>query len=139
MVGVMVTVQPCRSAAWDRARRPKICKLRKHRVLARLVADKLQLQWSPVQIAGWLKQRSGGQEEHQVSHETIYRSLFIQARGALKRSSWRTCAIRARCAALAITRRRRPIMASSQTWSRSASVPPMSRAGPCPATGKAIC
>jgi len=71
--------------AWDRARRPKVCKLRKHRVLARLVADKLQLQWSPVQIAGWLKQRSGGQEEHQVSHETIYRSLFIQARGALKK------------------------------------------------------
>lgn len=71
--------------AWDRARRPKVCKLRKHRVLARWVADKLQLQWSPVQIAGWLKQRSGGQEEHQVSHETIYRSLFIQARGALKK------------------------------------------------------
>lgn len=71
--------------AWDHARRPKVCKLRKHRVLARLVADKLQQQWSPVQIAGWLKQRSGGHEEHQVSHETIYRSLFIQARGALKK------------------------------------------------------
>ena len=71
--------------AWDRARRPKVCKLRAHRMLARLVAGKLQQQWSPVQIAGWLKQRSGGQEEHQVSHETIYRSLFIQARGALKK------------------------------------------------------
>jgi IS30 family transposase len=71
--------------AWDRAQRPKVCKLRKHRVLANLVASKLQLRWSPVQIAGWLKQRSGGHEEHQVSHETIYRSLFIQARGALKK------------------------------------------------------
>ncbi|RDI96769.1 IS30 family transposase [Dyella solisilvae] len=71
--------------AWDRAHRPKVCKLRKHRVLAKLVASKLQLEWSPMQIAGWLKQRSGGHEEQQVSHETIYRSLFIQARGALKK------------------------------------------------------
>ncbi|WP_445147018.1 IS30 family transposase [Dyella sp. Tek66A03] len=71
--------------AWDRGRRPKVCKLKKHRVLAKLVAAKLQLEWSPVQIAGWLKHRSGGQEEQQVSHETIYCSLFIQARGALKK------------------------------------------------------
>ncbi|SFE90678.1 Integrase core domain-containing protein, partial [Dyella marensis] len=54
-------------------------------MLAKLVASKLQLEWSPMQIAGWLKQRSGGHEEQQVSHETIYRSLFIQARGALKK------------------------------------------------------
>ncbi|WP_267226858.1 IS30 family transposase [Dyella silvae] len=71
--------------AWDQGRRPKVCKLRRHRVLAGVVAAKLQQRWSPVQIAGWLKQRSGGHEEHQVSHETIYRSLFIQARGALKK------------------------------------------------------
>jgi IS30 family transposase len=71
--------------AWDRARRPKVCKLKRHRVLATLVAAKLQQCWSPVQIAGWLKQRSGGHEEHEVSHETIYLSLFIQARGALKK------------------------------------------------------
>ena len=71
--------------AWDESRRPKVCKLRKHRILAKLVAAKLQRQWSPVQIAGWLKQRSDGHEEQQVSHETIYRSLFIQARGALKK------------------------------------------------------
>jgi len=71
--------------AWDCARRPKVCKLKRHRVLATLVATKLQQYWSPVEIAGWLKQRSGGQEEHEVSHETIYLSLFIQARGALKK------------------------------------------------------
>ena len=73
------------SAAWDRALRPKRCKLAKNRVLARAVADKLRLLWSPEQIAGWLKHTCPCDESHQVSHETIYRSLFIQARGALKK------------------------------------------------------
>jgi IS30 family transposase len=72
-------------AAWDRARRPKNCKLVRNRALAHLVAGKLQLQWSPAQIAGWLKRTYPGDEHYQVSHETIYRSLFIQARGALKK------------------------------------------------------
>jgi len=72
-------------AAWDRAHRPKTCKLVKHRPLARIVARKLQLQWSPQQIAGWLKRTYPDDESHQVSHETIYRSLYIQARGALKK------------------------------------------------------
>jgi IS30 family transposase len=72
-------------AAWDRAHRPKRCKLAHNRVLARLVASKLQREWSPQQIAGWLKCRYPDDENHRVSHETIYRSLFIQARGALKK------------------------------------------------------
>jgi IS30 family transposase len=72
-------------AAWDRAHRPKTCKLAENRTLARLVAGKLQLQWSPEQVAGWLKESYPGDENFQVSHETIYRSLFIQARGALKK------------------------------------------------------
>ncbi len=72
-------------AAWDRAHRPKICKLLKNRALARIVARKLQLEWSPEQIAGWLKHTYPDDEHYQVSHETIYRSLFIQARGALKK------------------------------------------------------
>ncbi|HXJ94651.1 MAG TPA: IS30 family transposase, partial [Terriglobia bacterium] len=72
-------------AAWDRALRPKLCKLARNRPLAQLVASKLKLEWSPEQIAGWLKHTYPGDEAHQVSHETIYRSLFIQARGALKR------------------------------------------------------
>jgi IS30 family transposase len=70
--------------AWDRARRPKPCKLVVNRTLAGIVAGKLQLQWSPEQIAGWLKQAYASDEDHHVSHETIYRSLYIQARGALK-------------------------------------------------------
>ena len=71
--------------AWDRAQRPKTCKLVKNRSLASVVADKLQSQWSPEQIAGWLKRTYPDDETQQVSHETIYRSLFIQARGALKK------------------------------------------------------
>lgn len=72
-------------AAWDRAHRPKRCKLVQNRALAHIVAGKLHWQWSPEQIAGWLKRTYPGDENYQVSHETIYRSLFIQARGALKK------------------------------------------------------
>src|SRR6185312_1334149 len=71
-------------AAWDRAHRPKVCKLVRNRALAHRVAIKLRSNWSPEQIAGWLKQTYPDDEANQVSHETIYRSLFIQARGALK-------------------------------------------------------
>jgi IS30 family transposase len=72
-------------AAWDRARRPKRCKLACNRSLSRTIATKLRLLWSPHQIAGWLKREYPEDESHQVSHETIYKSLFIQARGALKK------------------------------------------------------
>lgn len=72
-------------ATWDRARRPKRCKLSENRALARIVADKLRMLWSPEQIAGWLRHTYPCDESHHVSHETIYRSLFIQARGALKK------------------------------------------------------
>ena len=72
-------------SAWDRGRRPKAGKLAKNRALARIVAGKLQLQWSPEQVAGWLKRTYPDDTSRQVSHETIYRSLFIQARGALKK------------------------------------------------------
>ena len=71
--------------AWARGRRPKRCKLAGNGRLRVAVARKLQLEWSPEQIAGWLKQAHPGDESYQVSHETIYRSLFIQARGALKK------------------------------------------------------
>jgi IS30 family transposase len=72
-------------AAWDRGRRPKTCSLAENRSLAHIVAGKLQLLWSPQQIAGWLKRTYPDDETFQVSHETIYRSLFIQARGVLKK------------------------------------------------------
>ena len=72
-------------AAWARAYRAKTCKLVRNPELARIVADKLQFEWSPRQIAGWLKRMYPDDESYQVSHETIYRTLFIQARGALKK------------------------------------------------------
>lgn len=71
--------------AWERARQPKLCKLVRNRVLARVVSDKLQMLWSPEQIAGWLKHAYAVNKDYKVSHETIYRSLYIQARGALKK------------------------------------------------------
>ncbi len=71
--------------AWRCARRPKRCKLATHPWLRQTVATKLRLNWSPEQIAGWLKRIRPGEESHQVSHETIYRSLFVQARGVLKK------------------------------------------------------
>jgi IS30 family transposase len=72
-------------AAWDRALRPKPCKLAENPDLARIVADKLRLLWSPEQIAGWLAHTYPSDESRNVSHETIYRSLFIQTRGALRK------------------------------------------------------
>ena len=72
-------------AAWDRAHRAKRCKLAKNPTLACIVAEKLQLEWSPDQIAGWLKSTYSDDESYQVSHETIYKSLFVQARGVLKK------------------------------------------------------
>ena len=72
-------------AAWERAHRPKTCKLAQNRSLAHIVAGKLQLQWAPQQIAGWLKHTYSCDRDYHVSHETIYRSLFIQARGALNK------------------------------------------------------
>ena len=72
-------------AAWDRAHRPKRCKLAGNKPLSRIVAKKLQSQWSPQQIAGWLKRAYPENEEYHVSHETVYKTLFIQSRGALKK------------------------------------------------------
>jgi IS30 family transposase len=71
--------------AWESALRPKACLLAVHVKLQRMVASKLILDWSPEQISGWLKIRYPEDESMRVSHETIYRSLFIQARGVLKK------------------------------------------------------
>ena len=72
-------------AAWQRAHRPKTCKLARNPALARIVAEKLMGLWSQRQIAGWLKRTYPDDESFQVSHETIYLTLYIQARGALKK------------------------------------------------------
>jgi IS30 family transposase len=72
-------------AAWQRALRPKACKLADRPRLVKVVTKKLQEQWSPDQIAGWLKRQYPNDEHYHVSHETLYKSLFIQARGVLKK------------------------------------------------------
>jgi len=71
--------------AWDRALRPKPCKLATHGKLRRIVANRLEQNWSPQQMAGWLRRTYPDDEACRVSHETIYRSLFVQARGVLKK------------------------------------------------------
>jgi len=71
-------------AAWDRALRPKMCKLACHPKLACAVSAKLRRKWSPEEVAGWLKRAFPGEAHKQVSHETIYKSLYMQARGVLK-------------------------------------------------------
>jgi IS30 family transposase len=72
-------------SAWDRALRPKACKLARHRRLQQAVARKLARNWSPQQISVWLERHYAGDQTMRVSHETIYRTLFIQARGVLKK------------------------------------------------------
>ena len=71
--------------AWQSALRPKRCLLSIHLKLRDIVASKLILDWSPKQVSGWLKTQYPDDESMRVSHETIYRSLFIQARGVLKK------------------------------------------------------
>jgi len=71
--------------AWERALRPKRCRLARYPELRWRVAEKLALEWSPEQISGWLKRDFPADEGMWVSHETIYRSLFVQARGVLKK------------------------------------------------------
>jgi IS30 family transposase len=84
--GTSVIAPTSPRAGWDRGCRPKVCKLVQKRTLAQLVASKLRLEWSPQQVAGWLKRSNPDDEALQVSHETIYRSLLMQARGALKKA-----------------------------------------------------
>jgi IS30 family transposase len=71
--------------AWKNAQRPKVCVLVARHRLQRVVAEKLKRNWSPEQISRWLKLEYPGDETMHVSHETIYRCLYVQARGALKK------------------------------------------------------
>lgn len=73
------------AVAWERAKRPKLARLVVNPALNRAVARKLRLDWSPGQVSAWLRRRYAHEPSMQVSHETIYRSLFVQARGALKK------------------------------------------------------
>jgi IS30 family transposase len=71
--------------AWSWATRPKACKLATNPALAAVVTEKLKRRWSPQQIAGWLKVTYPDNQQMQVSHESIYRTLFVQSRGALRK------------------------------------------------------
>ena len=125
--------------AWDRAGRPKRCKLANSPRLRQAVARKLRLNWSPEQIGGWLKRAHPEDESHRVSHETIYRSLFVQARGVLKKEllgylrSKRT--IRRSKPVDPDGDRRGHIKDSSQSVSDRQQL----KIGPCLVIGKAIC
>jgi len=77
--------QEADAQAWVSALRPKRCLLAVNRQLRNIVASKLMLDWSPEQVSGWLKTQYPDDGSMRVSHETIYRSLFIQARGVLKK------------------------------------------------------
>jgi transposase-like protein len=125
--------------AWRRARRPKVCLLAKHDVLRAHVAAKLAEDWSPEQIAGALRKQYSAEAGMWVSHETIYKSLFVQTRGVLAKE------LQKHLRSLRPTRRTciTPSPASgarrSATQSRSGSGRPRSRTAPFPGTGKEIC
>ena len=71
--------------AWENAKRPKPCKLYGNKELCLIIAQKMESAWSPQQISGWLRRRYPNNEDLNVSHETIYKTLYIQTRGALKK------------------------------------------------------
>ena len=125
--------------AWARSRRPKRCKLADSPQLRQAVASKLRLNWSPEQIAGWLKRAHPEDESCRVSHETIYRSLFVQARGVLKKELLGHL----RSSARSVDRNRRVSSVmdgdKSRISSRSASARRRLKIGRCRAIGKAIC
>lgn len=77
---------PADRRAWAAARRPKACRLAGRPRLCRAIAEKLLAKWAPEQIAGWLRVSYADDPEMQVSHETIYRSLYVQSRGVLKQT-----------------------------------------------------
>jgi len=77
--------QEAEERALKRARRPKRCRLAIEERLRNVVAGKLREDWSPEQISGWLQREYPSDKAMRISHETIYRTLFVQARGALKR------------------------------------------------------
>ncbi len=125
--------------AWARVRRPKRCKLANSPWLRRSVASKLRLNWSPEQVAGWLKRSHPDDENYRVSHETIYRSLLFKPAGYLRRS----------CSAIfdrggpSVDRSERVSMAMdggrSKISSRSVNDRQRLKIGRSPVIGKAIC
>ena len=129
------TERGARNAALALARRARSAKLASNRRLRAVVEALLELRWSPQQIAWQLRQDHPDEPEMRVSHETIYQSLFVQGRGALRAELTALPADRAGPAptGTAAARPRR----DPPTWSSSASGRPRSRTAPCPGTGRA--
>lgn len=140
--------------AWDRARRPKPCRLARCPRLRRVVEQKLRANWSPEQIAQWLQRAYPYDATMHVSHETIYQALYVQAlyvqRSMSKRSmskraapcsgrSWRTSAAGAGIAGLGRRPARRGAPGNSSTSYASPSDRPALTPERCPGTGKAVC
>ena len=130
---------PADDRAWRRARRPKLCKLAAQPRLRALVAEKLGEEWSPEQISGWLARTYAGEQALQVSTETIYRSLFVQARGVLARELTAHLRTKRTMRRSKNASRKGRAAAASGTRSRSASARPRSKTAPSPATGRATC
>ena len=126
-------------AALRRMRRPKPAKLAMCERLRAVVEAKLELRWSPQQISGWLVEAFPDDPEMRVSHETIYLSLFVQSRGALRKELTRYLRSRSRHPPAAGPLGHATAKASSAAWSTSANGPPKPTTVPCPAIGKATC
>jgi hypothetical protein len=125
--------------AWDRARRPKQCLLARLPRLADFVAGKLSDDWSPEQISGHLAKTYDRDSGMRVSHETIYKTLFIQSRGVLARNSQGTSAVDGRSDATSTTQRQANTDRRSKTPCRSGNARPTSRTELSPAIGREIC
>ena len=110
-------------SAWERALRPKPCRLALHGELRWRVAQKLALQWSPEQISGWLKQQFPTDRDMRISHEAIYRSLFVQTRGVLKKERRHSCVQGGRCVTPKVARPRMD-RGTYSIWSLSVTDPP---------------
>ncbi len=124
--------------AWARALRPKRCKLADHPWLQGMVARKLRLNWSPEQIAGWLKRAYRGEQKYQVSHETIYRSLFVQARGVLKKQLMLHLRSQRAMRRPGAKKWQGDARGQIRIWSRSGNARPRSRTVPSRVTGRGI-
>ena len=125
--------------AWARSRRPKCCKLATNPRLRQAVAGKLRLDWSPEQIAGWLKRTHPEDECNQVSHETIYRSLFVKRAACSRKSCLAIFDRSARCVAPGRLTRMAINGGISRISSQSVSDRRRLKIGRCLVIGRAIC
>ena len=123
--------------AWRESKRPKQCLLALKENLRLTVASKLRLDWSPEQVASWLKIQFPADSSMHVSHETIYRTLFIQARGALKKEL--TKHLRSSRGMRRSKHRSSEEEGSRTSISDLVSIRKRSKIGPCPAIGRGIC